>query len=224
MAVTTDSSLFEIHGPLTDDAGPPMQPSPMSMQKPPPDLMRIVNRSARSHMPIETNPALQGLLDGQATVRWLLTRYAGLAARAPTSVAMRTGVARRVCAELAANIQVAEELLYPRLREQASCGELLDRAEVLHECLRDQMDRVMQMHASEPLFDARVRVLGALFELHRSLTSKRVQALLQTASMPDDELGARMAQRHDELLAAVTRGHGVHFENEEADPVGQPPR
>lgn len=168
------------------------------------------------------NPTLRMLEDGQATVRGLLNRHALMAPQRGT--ALRAGVARRLCAEMAVHLQVEAALLYPRLRDVLDNSAALDQAEVEHECMRALMERLMVMDANEPLFDASVTVLGELFDLHLQRQALQVLPLLYSSGLDLHQLGTRMMRCRDDLLAEMADGHGPRFENEEADPVGQPPR
>lgn len=164
------------------------------------------------------------LLDGFYVVRWLLARH-GVLARAANdrgSALFRGAVARRLCAELAVHLQVTQELLHPRLRETAPDANVIEQAEVEQECLRGLLARLYRMAPDDPLFDARVTVLGEIFELHARHAVQQVFPLLQGPGM--GPLAAAMRQRRDELLAQLDTTGGLSLENEEADPVGEPPR
>lgn len=167
--------------------------------------------------------ALRGFLaDGQTAMRWLVT---GLCVdrRLGAAPANAARCVRRLCAELSAHLHVEEELLYPRLRDVAADSAALDRAEVVREILRDQLQRIAEAGPDEPQFAARVQVLADW--LDRELVRERVQihSQLPVLAAGGRELVLAMARRRDALLALAAAGHGPHFENEDADPVGRPP-
>lgn len=162
------------------------------------------------------------LADGQTAMRWLIT---GLCVdrRFRTGDAQAARCVRRLCAELSAHLHVEEELLFPRLRDVARDTAALDRAEVVRDLLRDQLHHIAEAGPDEPQFAARVQVLGDW--LDRELVRERVQVHSQLPALAADgpALVRAMARRRDALLALAAAGHGPHFENEDADPVGRPP-
>ena len=101
---------------------------------------------------------------------------------------------------------------------------LIDVAEVEHECLRDLTGRVIEMAPDDPMFDARVLVIGELFELHLAREAHELHPAAMRSPLDFHDIAMQLMQRRDDLLAELADGHGVHFENEEADPVGEPPR
>ena len=141
------------------------------------------------HPSPQHNPAQRVLEDGQAMVRYLLARYALLDPLHGAGPVLRAGVARRLCAELAAHMHVEEELLYPKLRAVLEDCSPLDQAEVEHECLRELMDRLMEMDGQDPMFDASVIVLGEIFDMHLQRESQQVFPLLQRSGLDLRTLG-----------------------------------
>jgi hypothetical protein len=165
------------------------------------------------------------LVNGQSTVRCLLARYRALCERRLPGVddRARDGLARRLCAELAVQLQVEDEVFYPALRAAMPDGRLIDVAEVEHECLRDLTSRVVDMDPDDPLFDARVLVIGELFELHLAREAHELHPAALRSPLDFHQIAVALMQRRDDLLAELADGHGLRLENEEADPVGEPP-
>ena len=175
--------------------------------------------------PAGAEEVLDLLITGQSTARCLLARYRSLCERRhPGTEAQRGGLARRLCAELAVQLQVEDEVFYPALRAAMHDGSLIDVAEVEHECLRELTSRVVEMAPDDPLFDARVLVIGELFELHLAREAHELHPAAMRSPLDFHAISMHLMQRRDDLLAELADGHGPRFENEEADPVGEPPR
>lgn len=173
--------------------------------------------------PADGDDSLRLLKDSQAVVDELVSRCAP--PRGPQSVPdpAHACAVRSLCSELAAHLHVEEAVLYPSLREHGADGDSIDQAEVEHECLRDLMDRLVDMHPDDPLFEARVRVLVEIFDLHQQRERLQLRPLLQRLDLA--ALDRRMRARRDQLLTERSdRQPGLRFENEDADPVGEPPR
>ncbi|MFN0184264.1 MAG: hemerythrin domain-containing protein, partial [Aquabacterium sp.] len=111
---------------------------------------------------------------------------------------------------------------YPRLRELRVDPVVVDESEIEHECLRGLMDRLVDMQSDDPLFEARLAVLSRWLDSHFKREMDELVPLLRGLDLGC--VGQDMADRRDELLAALAEGHGLRFENEAADPVGAPPR
>jgi hypothetical protein len=169
-------------------------------------------------------PALRELANAHTTVRWLLGRLALMCQQKDLSAQARRVVARRLCSELIAQMQAEEELLFPRLRDVIADSRMLDTAEVEHECLRQLIERLLGMEPDDPLFEARVAVIGEFFEVQLQRELSEIFPLLRRLRVDGGALGAQISERRDALLAEMVDGHSVHFENEDADPVGAPAR
>jgi hypothetical protein len=175
--------------------------------------------------PAGAEEVLDLLITGQSTVRCLLARYRALCERRlPGTDAQRGGLARRLCAELAVQLAVEDEVFYPALRAAMHDARLIDVAEVEHECLRELTGRVVEMAPDDPMFDARVLVIGELFELHLAREAHELHPAAMRSPLDFHDIAMQLMQRRDDLLAELADGHGPRFENEEADPVGEPPR
>ena len=191
--------------------------SPTLGRTPRPMALRFRPRAERRRV-------LDVLAEGRAAVQCLQARFARICADRRVSPALRAGLARRLCGRIAANLHVVDELLHPTLRELVDDPRLVDRAELEHERLREMMDRLGEIDADEPSFDDRVRVIGERFDAQLRREADVLAPIVPALPLDVDELGWQMTRRRDDLIAEMSRGHGLRFENEAADPVGAPPR
>ncbi len=187
-------------------------------------LQQLAAERLAEHPVVATDAVRRLMYDSQATVRRLLARFALMRTE---PAALRANVVRLLCAELAVHLQVQEELLYPELRDQLRDSRPIDEAEVEHECLREQMEALIDLAPNDPQYDARVMVVAELFELSLQREQAQLHPLLRRCGLDSRDLGASMARRRDELLADLAARPGdllLRPENEDADPVGAPPR
>lgn len=183
------------------------------------DLATAGPRPAGPH----EDPLQRFLADGQTAMRWLLTGLS-LDRRARRGCELRAAAVRRLSAELSAHLHVEEELLHPRLRDVIQDPAPLERAEVVRDLLRDQLQRLSKAGPDEPLFGARVQVLGDWLDCELGRERVQLHALLPVLPIDRRALANDMRRRLDALLAQAAQGHGPRFENEDADPVGLPPQ
>ena len=88
----------------------------------------------------------------------LVERHAGADERQP--------LAEEICTMLTVHTAIEEELFYPAAREAQVDSALLDEAEVEHQSLKDLIAQLRAMGGDEPLYDAKVTVLGEYVDHH----------------------------------------------------------
>jgi len=138
----------------------------------------------------------------------------------------RRAVAERVCMELTVHAQIEEEIFYPAVRAAIGDDALIDQAEVEHGSARELITEISSMKPGDPQFDAKVLVLGKHIDAHVEEEHSQIFPKAKKAKMDLKSLGARLASRKAKLMEdyqAMLSG-GEPPEDENADPVGQPPR
>lgn len=181
--------------------------------------MLVVHRRRTAPMatlppPPKTETLLDVLAGGQELAHALIERYNALRSGGARAIAARTGLARRLCAELAVQLQIEEELLYPELRESLPDPAPVDQAEVENACMRALVERLIEMSPTDPSFDARVVVLGELLERHLARAARELYPLAMRVPLDPRTLGLALVQRRDELLADLADGHVVPLDSE----------
>lgn len=71
-----------------------------------------------------------------------------------------------ICAELTIHAEVEEELFYPAVRETIDDDDMMNEAEVEHASAKDLIEQLQAMEASDPMYDAKVTVLGEYINHH----------------------------------------------------------
>ncbi len=115
----------------------------------------------------------------------------------------KLAVAQDICNALTVHATIEEELLYPAARRALDEEDLLDEAAVEHASAKDLIAQIEAMEPSDPLYDAKVKVLGEYIDHHVKEEEGEMFPKLRKADLDLDELGDSLRQRKDALMAGV---------------------
>jgi len=111
-------------------------------------------------------------------------------------------IADRICLALKVHTQIEEELLYPAAREETGDDDLLDEAQVEHAGAKTLIVQIEAMRPGQPLYDAKVKVLGEQVRHHIEEEESELFPELRDTDIDLDALGAKLATRKAELMAS----------------------
>lgn len=129
-------------------------------------------------------------------------------------------LADRICRMLTVHAQIEEEIFYPAAR--AALGPdrtgLLDEAAVEHASVQDLIDEIEPAEPDDPMFQARLTVLGEYVRHHVKEEENELFPQLDRGDLDLDALGERLAQRKQALQAeaqeeAEVTGAGEDYED-----------
>ena len=111
-------------------------------------------------------------------------------------------LASQICVALTLHTQVEEEILYPAARTVlASDGDLVDEAYVEHASAKSLVAQLKTMTSDQPLFDAKVKVLGEYVDHHVREEEDQLFPRLRRSALDLQGMGARMVERKKQLMA-----------------------
>jgi hemerythrin superfamily protein len=106
-----------------------------------------------------------------------------------------------ICLELTIHATLEEELFYPAAREalEAEDSDMLDEAEVEHSMVKELIAQLSEMSATEPLYDAKVKVLSEYVKHHVQEEEGEIFPALRDSDLDLDALGGEIETRKQEL-------------------------
>jgi len=112
----------------------------------------------------------------------------------------RRALSTRICGMLAVHAMIEEEIFYPAARKAEVDADLLDEAEIEHGSAKELIAQIGAAEASEPLYDARVKVLGEYIRHHVMEEENELFPACRKSDMDMAEIGARLDKRKGQLL------------------------
>jgi hemerythrin superfamily protein len=112
-------------------------------------------------------------------------------------------IAGQICAALTAHAQIEEELLYPAAREalKKDDEDLVDEADVEHASVKNLIAQIEAEGDSDPLFEAKVKVMGEFVKHHVKEEENELFPKLRKTGLDLEALGEQLATRKAELLS-----------------------
>ncbi|WP_194715150.1 hemerythrin domain-containing protein [Noviherbaspirillum soli] len=118
----------------------------------------------------------------------------------------KQALAQQICAELTLHAEVEEQIFYPATREAIDDDDMLNEAEVEHASAKDLIAQIESGDPSDPLWDAKVSVLGEYVDHHVQEEEEEMFRKARKAKMDLEALGqqiAAMKQSRDGAEAAA---------------------
>jgi hemerythrin superfamily protein len=141
--------------------------------------------------------AITLLTEDHENVKAMFEQYEGLGDRA---MASKKKLATQICTELTKHATAEEEIFYPAVRAAGKDKEdLVDEATVEHASAKDLIAQIMEMDASEDLFDAKVKVLSEMIEHHVKEEEDEMFPKARAAGLDLEALGQQIAERKAEI-------------------------
>jgi len=116
----------------------------------------------------------------------------------------KKALAEQICLELTVHAKIEEDIFYPAC-EGAVEEDLLNEAYVEHDGAKVLIAEIEAGGPDEKFYDAKVKVLSEMIEHHVEEEEKRVEGMFaqaRKAGLDMDDLGQRMADEKDRLVAA----------------------
>lgn len=135
--------------------------------------------------------ALAMLIDDHAEIRSIFKQFKELTGRDGTSEE-KAALARQVCNALKIHALIEEEIFYPAVRDAIDYDDLMDEAIIEHVGVNDLVEQIEAMRPSDPLYDAKVIVLGGQIERHFRDEEDDMFPLARQANIDMTLLGAQM--------------------------------
>ncbi len=110
----------------------------------------------------------------------------------------------KIALALKVHTQIEEEIFYPETRAEVE-EDLLDEAYVEHDGAKKLIVEIEAMKPGEPLYDAKVKVLGEYIK-HHVKEEEQPGGMFAQAKKGDEDLetmGERLKARKDELMAEL---------------------
>lgn len=104
-----------------------------------------------------------------------------------------------ICTALTIHMQLEEDIFYPAVRTAIEDDGLMDEAEVEHTGARDLIAQLETMAPDEPLYDARVKVLGEQIDHHVKEEQDEMFPKVRKAKLDLAALGEQMKALRTEL-------------------------
>ena len=144
---------------------------------------------------------LQMLMVEHREIKAMFLRYQALA-DAGRRGDERMLLASHVCVALALHMRMEEELLYPAAREVLPKDEdVVDEAYVEHAGAKTLIAQLKTMTSDQPLYDAKVKVLGEYIDHHIREEETEFFPKLRKTSLNLQAMGQRLAARKKQLMA-----------------------
>lgn len=141
--------------------------------------------------------AIDLLTEDHEKVAAMFEEYEALGDRA---MASKKKLATQICTELTKHALAEEEIFYPAVRAAGKDKEdLIDEATVEHASAKDLIAQIMEMEASEDLFDAKVKVLSELIEHHVKEEEEEMFPKARAAKLDMATLGQQIAERKAQI-------------------------
>jgi len=157
--------------------------------------------AARSGSQESPPDALALLMAEHREVKAMFQRYQKLA-DAGGKGDERMLLASQICVALALHTQVEEEILYPAAREALTKDEdIVDEAYVEHAGAKTLIAQLKTMTSDQPLFDAKVKVLGEYIDHHVREEESEFFPKLRRTSLDLEAMGEQIARRKRQLMA-----------------------
>lgn len=115
--------------------------------------------------------------------------------------ARKQEIADQICMELTVHAQIEEEIFYPAAYAALDDDDMLDEAEVEHASAKALIAEIQASRVGEPLFDARVTVLGEYIRHHVAEEEGELFPECRSSKMELKALGEQLSARKAELMA-----------------------
>ena len=145
------------------------------------------------------------LLDADhKAVKKMFTEFEELTEAKGNTREKKRALAEKICNELTVHAQIEEEIFYPAIRKPVKDEMMMNEAEVEHAGAKDLIAQIQGMNAGDPMFDAKVKVLGEYIDHHvkeernEIFPKARGARKLDLVSMRD-----QLEARKEELLGHV---------------------
>jgi hemerythrin superfamily protein len=115
----------------------------------------------------------------------------------------RRALSTQICGMLAVHAMIEEEIFYPAAREAEVDAVLLDEAQIEHASAKQLIAEIGAARAPDPLYDARVKVLGEYIRHHVKEEESELFPACRKSGMDMAEIGVRLQKRKDELMSRL---------------------
>lgn len=119
------------------------------------------------------------------------------------SDAKKKSIVAEICTALTVHAQIEEEIFYPEVQAALKDKELVPEATVEHAVLKDLVAQLEGVEPEGEMYDARVKVLSEYVKHHVKEEQSELFPKVKASSLDLAELGSRLADRKEELLAVV---------------------
>lgn len=155
-----------------------------------------------SKAPAKKNDAVD-LLDADHIAAKKLFQQFNKLAEAEGPAEERKALANQICRELTVHAQIEEEIFYPAARAALDEDPLMDEATVEHASAKELIAQIEGMQADEPLFNAKVIVLGEYIDHHVGEEREQMFEKARKSKMDLVALKEQLATRKEELMAEL---------------------
>ena len=122
--------------------------------------------------------------------------------RARSAAQKKIDLAHQICQELTVHAQIEEEIFYPDVKLALKDKLLVPEATVEHAGVKGLLSELAGIEPNGEMYDAKVKVLSEYVKHHVKEEQNEMFPKVKESSLDLDDLGARMAARKTELLAA----------------------
>lgn len=164
-----------------------------------PRMSSQVPATQTSKMAQSTSNAIELLEKDHKEVKTLFRKY-GQLVKADADSTERQQLALQICKMLTVHAQIEEEIFYPAAREVIPEEDLIDEATVEHASAKDLIAQIEGAQADDPLYDAKVTVLGEYIDHHVKEEEQEMFPKLRRR-LDIKEIGLQLERRKEELLA-----------------------
>jgi hypothetical protein len=159
--------------------------------------------TARARSGSDTMSALDLLEEDHREVEGYFDEYEDL-----EDEAEKEELATKICLALRVHTQIEEEIFYPAARKATEDDDLLDEAKVEHAGAKRLVEEIEEMQVGDDLYDAKVKVLGEQVKHHVKEEEEELFPEVKSAKMDVEEIGKKLAQRKEQLLAELSSERG----------------
>ncbi|PIM51652.1 hemerythrin [Roseateles chitinivorans] len=123
------------------------------------------------------------------------------------SSAKKQQLVAQICTALTVHAQIEEEIFYPEVQAALKDKELVPEARVEHQSIKDLIAAVQGVEPDGEDYDAKVKVMSEWVKHHVKEEQNEMFPKAKKAGLDLAELGERLQQRKDELMAEQQQTH-----------------